>query len=132
MSEESKTEQASKNAVFGTQGSDPPGGAGIQEMSREQYTKATLGFDIPVEAVPLPSRGLIYEDRHPLRGKDSVEYKAMTAREEDILMSPALIKKGTVITELIKSCLIDKTIDPSDLLSGDRNAIMVAIRATGY
>lgn len=132
MSEETKPEQASKNAVFGTQDSPLAAGQGIPEMSREQYTKSTLGFEIPIEAVPLPSRGLIYEDGHPLRGKDSVEYKAMTAREEDILMSPALIKKGTVITELIKSCLTNKAIDPSDILSGDRNAIMVAIRATGY
>ena len=56
----------------------------------------------------------------------------MTAREEDILTSRALLKKGTVITELIRSCLTDKTINPVDLLTGDRNALMVAIRITGY
>ena len=55
----------------------------------------------------------------------------MTAREEDILTSRALIKKGTVISELIKSCLVDKRIDVSQLLSGDRNALMVALRVTG-
>ena len=56
----------------------------------------------------------------------------MTAKEEDILMSQALIKRGTVITELIKSCLINKNIDVQTLLSGDRNALMIAIRASGY
>jgi len=56
----------------------------------------------------------------------------MTAREEDILTSRALLKKGTVISELIKSCIVDRSIDPLQLLSGDRNAIMVAIRITGY
>jgi hypothetical protein len=56
----------------------------------------------------------------------------MTAREEDILTSRALIKKGTVITELLKSCLIDKSIDVQDMIAGDRNAIMVALRITGY
>jgi hypothetical protein len=61
-----------------------------------------------------------------------VEIKAMTAREEDILTSSALLKKGTVITELIRSCLVDKRINPIDMLTGDRNALMVAIRITGY
>jgi hypothetical protein len=56
----------------------------------------------------------------------------MTAKEEDILTSRALIKKGTVITELLKSCLVDKNIDPDSLISGDRNAIMTAVRITGY
>jgi len=41
-----------------------------------------LGFEIPIDAVPLPSRGLVYESAHPLAGKTEVEYRAMTAREE--------------------------------------------------
>lgn len=69
---------------------------------------------------------------HPLCNAEAVEYRAMTAREEDILMSQALIKRGTVITELIKSCLINKDIEVQSLLSGDRNALMIAIRASGY
>jgi len=56
----------------------------------------------------------------------------MTAREEDILTSRALIKKGTVISELLKSCIVDKSIDVDRMISGDRNAIMTAIRITGY
>ena len=61
-----------------------------------------------------------------------LDITAMTAREEDILRSRALIKKGTVISELIKSCLVDKRIQPEDMLAGDRNALMVSIRVTGY
>jgi len=91
-----------------------------------------LDFEIPVETVPLPSQGLAYPLDHPLHGAKTVDIKAMTAREEDILTSRAFIKKGTVIAELIKSCVVDKRIDPGTLLSGDRNALMVAIRITGY
>lgn len=94
--------------------------------------KAEFGLDIPVELAPIPSGGKAYPHGHPLHGKDRVEIRSMTAREEDILTSRALLKKGTVITELIKSCLNDKTIDPSTLLTGDRNALMVSIRVTGY
>ena len=56
----------------------------------------------------------------------------MTAKDEDILMSRAYIKNGTVIQELIKSCLINKNIDVDEMIAGDRNALMVALRITGY
>lgn len=91
-----------------------------------------FGYEVPVESVPLPSGGVIYPSGSPLHGKETLDIRAMTAREEDILTSRALIKKGTVITELIKSCLIDKRIDVDSMIVGDRNAIMVALRITGY
>ena len=94
--------------------------------------KDDFGLDIPTELVPLPSGGKVYAEGTPLHGKDVVEIRPMTAREEDILTSRALIKKGTVITELIRSCLTDKSIDPNTLVAGDRNAIMTSLRITGY
>jgi len=101
-------------------------------MSAADKMKADFGWEIPVESVPLPSNGLVYPANSSLHGAETVDIKAMTAKEEDILTSKAFLKKGTVITELIRSCLVDKSIDPRDLLTGDRNALMIAIRATGY
>jgi hypothetical protein len=91
-----------------------------------------FGFEVPVESVPLPSNGVVYPAESPLHDRETVDIRSMTAREEDILTSRALIKKGTVITELIRSCLTDKRIQVQDMLAGDRNAIMVALRITGY
>jgi len=88
--------------------------------------------DVPSESVPLPSKGMVYPEGSSLHDLESVDIRVMTAREEDILTSRALIKKGTVITELIKSCLMDKSIDVQDMIAGDRNAIMVSLRITGY
>ena len=99
---------------------------------RADIMRDEFGLEIPVENVPLPSKGVVYPPGHPLHMQESVEIRAMTAREEDILTSKALIKKGTVITELIRSCLIDKRIDPNDMILGDRNALMVSLRITGY
>lgn len=99
---------------------------------RRDVMRDEFGLEIPVENVPLPSRGIIYPPDHPLHMQETVQIRAMTAREEDILTSKALIKKGTVINELIKSCLIDKRIDPNDMILGDRNAVMVSLRITGY
>jgi len=101
-------------------------------MPTHNVMRDDFGFEIPVETVPLPSGGKCYDPEHPLHGKETVEIRAMTAREEDILTSKALIKKGTVISHLIKSCMIDKRVDPDSLLAGDRNALMVALRVTGY
>tara|TARA_R100000808_G_scaffold25097_1_gene61934 strand:+ start:65332 stop:66198 length:867 start_codon:yes stop_codon:yes gene_type:complete len=94
--------------------------------------KDDFGYEVPVENVPLPSMGVIYESDSPLYCQETVSIKAMTAREEDILTSRALIRKGTVITELLKSCLVNKNINVNEMLVGDRNAIMTAVRVTGY
>ena len=80
-------------------------------MPTHNVMRDDFGFEVPVETVPLPSGGKCYDEDHPLHGKETVEIRAMTAREEDILTSRALIKKGTVISHLIKSCMIDKRVD---------------------
>ena len=121
-----------KNAVFAQQQVPPGVDPRMPRTTAADRVKADFGLDIPQELVPLPSAGKTYPTDSSLHGLDVVEIRAMTAREEDILTSRALLKKGTVITELIKSCLVDRTINPLDLLSGDRNALMVAIRITGY
>ena len=108
------------------------GGHGVPQSHISNVMKDDFGFDVPVETVPLPSGGKVYPTTSPLHGEETVQIRAMTAREEDILTSKALIKKGTVITHLIKSCLIDKRIDVRNMLSGDRNALMIALRITGY
>jgi len=120
-----------KNAIFAQQGPtgiDPR----MPKISQVDKMKADFGIEVPHEIVPLPSNGKVYPPDSALHGSEVVEIKAMTAKEEDILTSRALLKKGTVISELIKSCLIDRSVNPLDMLSGDRNALMVAIRITGY
>lgn len=128
MSEQRET----KNAVFTA--SNLPAGVDprMPSQSAADKLKADFGLDIPTELVPIPSGGRVYPAGSPLHLKESVEIRPMTAREEDILTSRALIKKGTVINELIKSCLIDRSINLNDILLGDRNALMVAVRITGY
>lgn len=124
----SESSRENRNEVFGGM---PAAAAAAGHVTRN-IMKDDFGMDIPVESVPLPSGGSIYPQGSPISGCETVDIKAMTAKEEDILTSRALIKKGTVITELIRSCLVDKNIDPDQLIAGDRNAVMTAIRITGY
>ena len=104
-----------------------PGGMPTSNVMRDDF-----GYEVPVENVPLPSGGIVYDVDGALYGKETIEIRAMTARDEDILTSKALIKKGTVITQLIKNCLVDRRVDVDSMLVGDRNAIMTALRITGY
>jgi len=101
-----------------------------QETSNE--SASVFSFAVPTEIVELPSGGKYYPEGHPLRGVDTIEIKHMTAKEEDILTSRSLLKKGVAIDRLLQSVLVDKRINPDDLLIGDKNALLVATRIVGY
>jgi hypothetical protein len=90
---------------------------------------AEQNYDFPTEVIDLPSQGLCYPEGHPLAsGKITLKY--MTAKEEDILSSQNLIKKGIVLDKLLESVVVDVSID--DLIIGDKNAIFLATRVLGY
>lgn len=56
----------------------------------------------------------------------------MTAKEEDILSSKSLLKKGVALDRFMQSVIVDNNINVQDLYIGDRNAILIAARVTGY
>ena len=88
-------------------------------------------FDFPTEVVDLPSKGLVYPEGHPLR-KGNIEIKYMTAREEDILASQSLIRKGVVLDKLFESVVVEPNVNINDIFIGDKNAILLATRVLGY
>ena len=94
-------------------------------------TAPNLAFAVPTEFVELPSQGKFYPEDHPLHLQETVEIKFMTAKDEDILSSEALLKKGLALDRLLESLLVED-MDPSSLLLGDRSAILIAARISGY
>ena len=85
----------------------------------------------PSEVIDLPSKGNLYSEGHPCKdGK--IEIKYMTAKEEDILTSQNLIKKGLVIDRLLDSLILTSGVKCEDLVLGDKNAVMVAARVLAY
>ena len=85
----------------------------------------------PSEVIDLPSEGKLYPEGSPLR-EGKLEIKYMTAKEEDILTSQNLIKKGLVIEKLLDSLILTKGVKSEDLIIGDKNALMVAARILAY
>ena len=97
-------------------------------MSEE---KTKQSFKFPTEMVDLPSGGKCYPKESPL-SSGKIELKYMTAKEEDILTSQNLIKKGVVIDVLLDSLIMTEGIKIDDLVLGDKNAVMVAARILAY
>ena len=87
--------------------------------------------DFPTEVIDLPSKGKLYPESNPL-SKGTVEIKYMTAREEDILASQNLIRKGVVLDKLFESVVVGKDVNVGDIFIGDKNAILLATRILGY
>tara|TARA_R110002020_G_scaffold217811_1_gene425609 strand:+ start:672 stop:1481 length:810 start_codon:yes stop_codon:yes gene_type:complete len=104
----------------------------VQQTDTQEIPQQPLTYSPPTTFVSLPTGGKFYPPEHPLHGKDSVEIKQMTTREEEILTNQSLIKQGLLTDRLIQSVLLDKEINPESLFIGDKNAILVALRIDGY
>ena len=104
---------------------DPP-------IQQAQQTEQPLQFVTPTEFVELPSRGKFYPSEHPLHNVETLEVRHMTARDEDILTSRSLLKKGVAIDRFLQNIVVDRRVKVEDLLIGDKNAIIIASRISGY
>ena len=91
-----------------------------------------FSFVVPTEFVEIPSQGKYYSQNHPLANQDTIEIKQMTAKEEDILTSRTLLKKGVALERVLESIILNKAIHPDSLLVGDRNALIIAARVSAY
>lgn len=79
------------------------------------------------ELVKLPSQGMFYPNKI---SEVKVEY--MTSRDEDLLTTPSLIENGTVLDILLERKIKTKGVNANDLLTGDRNAIILFLRSSSY
>ena len=98
-----------------------------QNIPTQKPTQPTF----PTEIIDLPSRGYFYPSTSKL-SSGHIEVKLMTAREEDILSSPNLLKKGLAIEKLLESLVVDKEINLDELLIGDKNALIYSVRRLAY
>lgn len=81
----------------------------------------------PFDVIELPSKGYFYPNK-----KASVRVGYLTAADENILTSPNLVQSGKVIDVLLRRKIKDRDIDVNKMLMGDKTAVMLFLRATGY
>ena len=90
------------------------------------------GFSVPRDYVMLPSKGRIYPTDSPLYNLEEIEVRHLTAADEDILTSRALLRSGKAIDTMLANVIMNKSINVNDFISGDKNAILTFLRITGY
>ena len=104
-----------------------------QEILQQHEARTqTMSYVVPTEYVDLPSKGKFYTEGHPLHNKDTIEIRHMTAKDEDILVNQSYLKKGVAIDKLLQSVIVENNVKVEDLIIGDKNALVVATRITGY
>ncbi len=108
-------------------GAEAPPPAAMQGEKRD-----SLNFVVPTEFVELPSKGKYYPENHPLHMQESIEIRYMTAKDEDILTSKTLLKQGVALDRFVNNIIVDKRVTGNSLLVGDKNALVVAARVSGY
>ena len=91
-----------------------------------------FSWSVPTEFVEMPTEGKFYPPGHPAHNQTTLEIRYMTAKEEDILTSRSLLKKGVALDRMLQNIMVDKNINVNQLLIGDKNALLVAARRTGY
>lgn len=82
-------------------------------------------FVAPREEVELPSGGLWYN------GKKSVTIKHLTASEDDLLYDTRLIENNEAMNALLDKAVLDKDLRPQDMLTCDRDYLLIKLRQTG-
>jgi hypothetical protein len=99
----------------------------IKNLDQLKAIGAAQESNEPYDVIPLPSKGLFYENK-----KSSIKVSYLTAADENILLSQNLLKSGKALDVLLDRKIMDKDIKHNELLPGDRDAIFMFLRTTGY
>ena len=111
------------NTNYGTP--TPPPTPPVDDVYIQQLSEPNLNaaFDV----IPLPSEGKLYPNK-----RKTIKVAYMTTADENILTSPNLLNSGRFLEVLMNRKMLDTDIRYRDLVEGDRDAIMLWLRATGY
>lgn len=82
---------------------------------------------IPYDILQLASEGLLYPNT-----QKTVKVEYLTAMDESILTSSNLAQQGLTFEILLERKVKNLEFHPLDLLRGDRMAILIWLRSTGY
>ena len=98
-----------------------------QEFEKNMSKETDPDLMTSYEVVKLPSKGMFYAG-----GLSEVNVEYMTSRDEDLLTTSSLIENGTVLDVLLKRKIKTAGVNISDLLTGDRSAIILFLRTSSY
>lgn len=100
----------------------------FETLKRNKTETPKINGNVMYDTIPLPSKGKCYGGLNA----ESLPVAYLTANDENLIVSPNLYKDGLFLDYLIQSKLLSNKISADDLLPGDRDAIVIWLRASGY
>ena len=79
------------------------------------------------DVIPLPSKGEGYADK-----KSTLPVAYLTAYDENMIASPNLYQGKKILDMLVEQKVLNHSFNTLDLLEGDRDAVILFLRASGY
>lgn len=98
-----------------------------EEQSEYNFDVSEIPSYVQYDILPLPSNGECYDHK-----KSRIPVAYLTASDENIIASPNMYRDGNIIDVILKRKILDKDINVEELCKGDRDAIVLWLRATGY
>lgn len=79
------------------------------------------------DIIELPSHGECYASK-----KSRIPVRELTAADENLIASPNMYANGQLIDTILRRCILDKNFDVDAMCPGDRDAVVLWLRATAY
>ena len=79
------------------------------------------------DMIPLPSKGECYKTK-----TSKVPVSFLTAYDENLIIAPNLYRYNLIIDTILEQKVMSDEVTPKDMLEGDRDAIILFLRASGY
>ncbi len=98
-----------------------------EENKSYTFDPSEIPSYIQYDVLPLPSNGECYAHK-----KNRIPVAYLTAADENIIASPNMYRDGKIIDIILERKILDKDIKVEELCKGDRDAIVLWLRATGY
>lgn len=79
------------------------------------------------DIIELPSHGECYPHK-----KGRIPVRELTASDENLIASPNMYANGQLVETILKRCILDKNFNVDEICPGDRDAVVMWLRATAY
>lgn len=103
----------------------------IIELAKKNYDNKQKSSKFPGHIVKFPSAGKVYPESSPLRN-GSVEMRAMTAYDEDILTNSSYLSEGILFDKLLEALILTSGVDVNDIINADKESLIISARILGY
>jgi hypothetical protein len=92
-----------------------------------EYIAGQENFSLPHDVIMLPSQGKFYKNK-----KKSVKVGYLTASDENLLGNVGKLSGEQLVLRLVRNKLYEPDLNPSEMLEGDIEAILLFLRNTSF